>query len=553
LDAFLVRQVVDELSRELPGALVSKVHQPGARDLVLVLWTGRADRLLFLSADPALCRIHLVSKKPRNPQTPPRFCSYLRRHLEGMRVERIGVAPFERAVRIDFVSSRPDALHARTTLHVELFGRHANLIYADGDGTILEPLRAVAPEESTIREVAAGVPYRPLPKPDRIFLPDFSADDAEAAWAAGMTDGLSRSLQHAVAGLGRELADEAAAMATDGPASLLVAVREFARRYVSGESAPCIAVSPDGRERLLPFPCPASGYAVSERFDSANAAADRFFGGVVAEREQATLRQQLATRLAGLLRKERRTLEKVEADAERLQAGLDGAAHGETLKYALREIRKGMTEFRGIPLDPARSPVENMKRYFDRAKKARGAEGVVRKRQRDLAEAVYYLESVESLLADAEDVEALDAVRRELAEAFPSKPQRGKDKGRKRAAAAAPVLPQVERVEFRGHVLLVGRNNVGNDRIVRELAAPDDLWLHAQGIPGSHVLVKKAAGAEVPPEVIEEAARLAVLHSRARGSSNVPVFLAEARDVGKFKGAKPGLVRIAKFTTINVR
>jgi len=99
----------------------------------------------------------------------------------------------------------------------------------------------------------------------------------------------------------------------------------------------------------------------------------------------------------------------------------------------------------------------------------------------------------------------------------------------------------------------VGRNNVGNDRIVKELSAPDDLWLHAQGIPGSHVLVKRLAGKEVPREVIEEAARLAVYHSKAKGSQNVPVFLAEARHVSKFKGAKPGLVRIAKYSTVSVR
>jgi predicted ribosome quality control (RQC) complex YloA/Tae2 family protein len=115
------------------------------------------------------------------------------------------------------------------------------------------------------------------------------------------------------------------------------------------------------------------------------------------------------------------------------------------------------------------------------------------------------------------------------------------------------VAPQVERVEFHGHAILVGRNNVGNDRIVKELSAPDDLWLHAQGIPGSHVLVKRPAGKEVPKEVIEEAARLAVFHSKAKGSQNVPVFLAEARHVSKFKGAKPGLVRIAKYSTVYVR
>ena len=53
--------------------------------------------------------------------------------------------------------------------------------------------------------------------------------------------------------------------------------------------------------------------------------------------------------------------------------------------------------------------------------------------------------------------------------------------------------------------------------------------------------------------MIEEAARLAVLHSKAKGGRNVPVFLAEARHVSKFKGAKPGLVRIAKHTTVLVR
>ncbi|MBP2678677.1 MAG: Fibronectin-binding domain protein, partial [Deltaproteobacteria bacterium] len=113
--------------------------------------------------------------------------------------------------------------------------------------------------------------------------------------------------------------------------------------------------------------------------------------------------------------------------------------------------------------------------------------------------------------------------------------------------------PQVEKVEFRGHTILVGRNNVGNDKIVKEVAAPEDLWLHAQGIPGSHVLVKRPGGKEVPREVIEEAARLAVLHSKAKGSQNVPVFLAEARHVSKFKGARPGLVRILKYSTVFVR
>jgi predicted ribosome quality control (RQC) complex YloA/Tae2 family protein len=170
-----------------------------------------------------------------------------------------------------------------------------------------------------------------------------------------------------------------------------------------------------------------------------------------------------------------------------------------------------------------------------------------------VAESVYYLESLEDQLEAARTRDDVIAVRQELSSSFPS---RAKPSAKKKSAskdAPRPVIPQVEKVAFRGYAILVGRNNVGNDKLVKELSAPEDLWLHAQGIPGSHVLVKRLAGKEVPREVIEEAARLAVLHSKAKGSRNVPVFLTEARHVSKFKGARPGLVRIAKYSTVSVR
>jgi predicted ribosome quality control (RQC) complex YloA/Tae2 family protein len=213
-----------------------------------------------------------------------------------------------------------------------------------------------------------------------------------------------------------------------------------------------------------------------------------------------------------------------------------------------------MAEYGGVPLDPAKTPVENMNRYFLLHKKAKRAVDVVRKRKREVAETVYYLESLEGQLAAAESREELIAVRQELSRAFaPKKEHKGGKKKPRRPDAPKPAAPQVDRVEFAGYEILIGRNNVGNDRIVKELSAPGDLWLHAQGIPGSHVLVKVKPEAETPPAVVEEAARLAVLHSKAKGSSNVPVFLAEARHVSKFKGAKPGLVRIAKYRTVTVR
>jgi predicted ribosome quality control (RQC) complex YloA/Tae2 family protein len=552
MDAFLLKQIVAELSGELRGALISKVHQPAEKEIVLTLWTGREEKRLLLSADPEACRIHLSTRKVPNPPSPPRFCQFLRRHLEGMRIEGLSVAPFDRLVRMEFIATRPDALHRRTTLYTELYGRHANLIYVDEGGTILEPLREVPTEESRIREVAAGIPYRPLPRPERIFLPDFTLADAERVCALSF-ESFPRTLQQEISGLGQELAREAAERGEGGPADLYAAIREFVRRYEESDFSPGIGTLPSGKKRLLPFPCPAAGFTGFTPFAGANAAADAYHSEAAATRELAVLRQQLRSRISALLKKERHKLENVGGDEERLAEGLKGGEHGEILKAHLQELRKGMTEVAGIPLDPAKTPVENMNRYFLLHKKANRAVDIVRKRKREVAETVYYLESLEGQLAAAEIREELIAVRQELSQAFAPKKARKNGKKQRRQDAPKPVVPQVDRMEFAGYTILVGKNNVGNDRIVKELAAPGDLWLHAQGIPGSHVLIKVKPKEETPPDVIEEAARLAVLHSKARGQSNVPVFLAEARHVSKFKGARPGLVRIARYRTINIR
>ncbi len=553
MDAFFLKRIVAELAAGLAGALVSKVHQPAEKEIVLTLWTGREEKRLLLSADAELCRIHLSSRKVPNPPSPPRFCQFLRRHMEGMRIEGLSVAPFDRLVKIDFVASRPDPVHRRTALYAELYGRHANLIYADEDGTILEPLREVSSEESRIREVSAGIRYRPLPRPERIFLPEFTPADAERICALSV-EGFPRTLQREISGLGQELAREAAGRVRSGPADLYAAIGEFLRRYEEDDFSPGIGTLPSGRKRLLPFPCPAAGFTGFAPFPGANAAADAFYSEAAAARELAVLRQQLGSRIHSLLKKERHKLENVGGDEERLAEGLKGGEHGEFLKAHLQDLRKGMMEYARIPLDPAKTPVENMTRYFLLHKKAKRAVDIVRKRKREVAESVYYLESLAGQLASAKEREELIAVRQELSQAFaPKKARKGGKKSPRSPEAARPPAPQVDSLEFSGYAILVGRNNVGNDRIVKELAAPGDLWLHAQGIPGSHVLVKVPAGKETPAAVIEEAARLAVLHSKAKGQSNVPVFLAEARHVSKFKGAKPGLVRIAKYRTVTVR
>ena len=110
----------------------------------------------------------------------------------------------------------------------------------------------------------------------------------------------------------------------------------------------------------------------------------------------------------------------------------------------------------------------------------------------------------------------------------------------------------VEAGEFE---ILVGRSARENDRLSTREARPDDLWLHAAGYAGSHVLVRAKSGptGDVPAEVRERAAQLAIWHSKARGAGGkVAVHVCRARDVSKRRGAPPGQVTLRQHETLKV-
>ena len=103
-----------------------------------------------------------------------------------------------------------------------------------------------------------------------------------------------------------------------------------------------------------------------------------------------------------------------------------------------------------------------------------------------------------------------------------------------------------------GFPILVGRNNRQNDQLTLKTAAKNDIWLHTQNIPGSHVILV-TDGAEPGETAIREAAALAAYHSKARDSAQVPVDFTKVRYVRKPNGAKPGMVIFTNQQTIYVK
>jgi predicted ribosome quality control (RQC) complex YloA/Tae2 family protein len=115
--------------------------------------------------------------------------------------------------------------------------------------------------------------------------------------------------------------------------------------------------------------------------------------------------------------------------------------------------------------------------------------------------------------------------------------------------------PDYRRIELDGFEILVGRTARGNDRLTLRVARARDLWLHAGGHAGSHVVVRAADGptGEVPKHVVERAAELAAWHSKARAAGGkVSVHVCRAGDVSKPRGAPAGQVRLKRYETVRV-
>lgn len=106
-----------------------------------------------------------------------------------------------------------------------------------------------------------------------------------------------------------------------------------------------------------------------------------------------------------------------------------------------------------------------------------------------------------------------------------------------------------------GYEILVGRTARDNDRLTFREARPTDLWLHASGYAGSHVVVRAVDGPtdSVPRHVVERAAALAAWHSKARDAGGkVAVHVCRAADVRKRKGAPAGEVQLRAHDTVRV-
>ncbi|MBQ9736103.1 MAG: NFACT family protein [Clostridia bacterium] len=552
-DAGMLYAVLNEIKENVLGLRVEKVHQP-TKDEIVLLMRGRRLSVNLGSVCPRIALTELVKD---NPQAPPMFCMLLRKHLCGAVLESVAQCGFDRVARLAFRGVDEMGYLSVKHLYAELMGKYSNLVLTDEQDKIIAVAKPIDFSDSEIRQLLPGLTYAPPPlqeKDDPLtvtkerFFALAAAYPRERSAVRFLTD----SFLGTATVCAREIVFRAAgatdaALGDTSPEGLWQAFSARFSRLISGQNCPQITRNAEGEPIAF-------GYdvythlegCIAERTESFGALFDLYFG----ERDRI---ERIHSRAADLLRLVSHTesrltkklaLQKDElADSERAE---EYRRMGEFITAELYRLKRGATSFTAtdystdpptsvtVPLDGRLSPSANAQRYFKLYRKAKTAREMLATQIALSERELIYIQSVAAFLSRAETEADLLELREELALAGYGA------RMKKYAPQKTKKSKPLEFVSPSGYRVLCGKNNLQNEQLTFRVAGKGDLWFHAKGIPGSHVILI-CDGAEPPEEDYTFAATVAAEHSSATADP-VAVDYTRVKNVKKPPAAKPGYV-----------
>lgn len=534
--------------QQLVSGRISKIHQPNALEVVMHIRASGSNHRLLFSIHPSYSRVQLTGETIENPSEPPMFCMFLRKHLEGGFISSIRQIGTDRIIVMDVLSKNEIGDEIRRELHMEIMGRHSNLLLVDPDrGIILDSLKHLPPSVNSYRTILPGQPYV-SPPPQEKLNPIEAEDDQLQPILTQASE--PKEIVQAISGFSPLHAKELLFRLKNS--DKLSVYREYMNEFQSG-GFPEYVEDEGGK---IYFSASALNHLTGEKtgFDSLSELLDRVY---FARAERDRVKQQagdLERWLQNEIDKLKLKLKKLQKDREQAERLDTYQLFGELLMANLHAFKKGQKEAEVvnyyseeeekvlIPLDVRKTPVENAQKYYSRYNKAKTALKMTEEQLAKTKEDISYFEMLQQQVNQASPSD-IEEIREELAEL-------GLLKARSLKKKKKVTKPMPEKyVSSTGIPISVGKNNKQNDYVTFKLAAKTDTWLHTKDIPGSHVVIHDPNPDE---ETILEAAHLAAYFSKARESSSVPVDYTIIRHVKKPNGSKPGFVIYFEQQTVYV-
>ena len=557
-DSLALRLVVQELRETLLDGTIRHIEQANPHTFSFKI--GRAVEMhwLTLSAHSLHARAHLIEKPPPG-QKQSYLADFLTTHLRRGTVTAIEQLGWDRILKITVQPVSDDPIQPPPKAIVaEFMGKHSNIILIDAtDNRILESLKRIDETMSRHREILPGETYMLPPQQEKLdpltleesAFTDMFGERQDVSW---------RQIFNKIDGFSPTLAKEVVARAAE--TGLWEAYQQIIQCFDATHAAPQLLMDGDEPIAASSMVLRQLPHAASQAFDTMSDALAAYYEAITLKENIDSERRALTQALTKQENLLQRKAEGLQTDLERAEKSEDYRIQGELLLANLHAITRGQKqialqnyyspdlEMLSIPLNPEQSPSENAQAYFKKYTKAKRGRSRIEQLISDVEADRETLQLYASKLETADTLEALQRLRTEfVANGYLKAPQRGKQK---QEVGDGPFRRYTS---TNGFQMYVGRNSESNDLLLRQIAKPRDMWLHAKQIHGSHVIIRNPENRQdIPMPTLLQAAQLAAYYSKAHHASNVPVDYTWARYVVKRKGNVAGYVHYTREKTLFV-
>ena len=556
LDGLVIAGMVQELNTCILGGRISKISQPESDELMFTIKSERRQQYrLLISAGASLPLIYFTEQNKPAPMTAPNFCMLLRKHIGGGKFTRIWQPGLERIINfeIEHLNELGDVCHK--TLVVEIMGKHSNIIFCNEEGMIIDSIKHISSQISSVREVLPGRSYFIPETQEKLNPLNYKSSEFIAAVSSKPMP-LAKSIYCSMTGISPLIAEEICHRASLDSGRSANSFSETELTHLehqfdlvvdtvkSGQLAPNIVY--EGQVPVDFSVVHLSQYDdfTEEKFDTVSGMLEHYYAtrNVITRIRQrsADLRRIVQTAL-DRNRKKYDLQQKQLKDTEKREKFRIYGELINTYGYNLEEGAKKLTCLNyydnkeiTIPLDDTKSPQENAQHYFEKYNKLKRTWEASVKLTEETKGEIEHLESISTALDIARSEEDLVQIKEELTEYGYI---RRHYTGKRVKITSRPF----HYVSSDGYDIYVGKNNFQNEDLTFKTAVGNDWWFHAKGCPGSHVIVK-TNGEELPDRTFEEAARLAAYYSKNREAEKAEVDYVERKFVKKVAGARPGFV-----------
>jgi len=554
-DGITIANIIQELKENLLDGRINKIAQPEADELLLTIKTPTGQKRLYISASASLPLIYLTETNKPSPMTAPNFCMLLRKHINNGRITDISQPKLERIIRFEIEHLDELGDLCKKYLIVEIMGKHSNIIFCNDQNRIIDSIKHVSAQMSSVREVLPGRDYFIPDTMEKLNPLDVSFSDFTDA-VISKPAGLAKAIYTSFTGVSPVVAEEICyvsgvdscvapkEMSEDMMVHVYKQFTLFFKTVSDGIFAPQIYLNGTEPKEFSAVPLSHFGQYQVAAYESMSTLLETYYATkntVTRIRQKSVdLRKIVQTALERNRKKydlqfkqlrDTENRDKYRIYGELINTygyGLEpNAKHLECLNYYTNETVM-------IPLDNTKTPQENAQKYFDKYNKQKRTFEALSDLIKETQDEITYLESVSTALDIALSEDDLTQIKEEL---INTGYVRRKFTKQKVKITSKPF----HYLSSDGYHIYIGKNNMQNDELTFHFANGNDWWFHAKGCPGSHVIVK-TNGDELPDRTFEEAGKLAAYYSKNRGNEKVEIDYIEKKHVKKPSGGKPGFV-----------